>query len=65
MDAMSLRAFHILLIATALALLAFLGAWAGARGQHALTAAAVGGLAVGLPYLYWFMGRGGGSDARK
>lgn len=65
MDAMSLRSFHILLITTALALLAFLGAWAGARGRYALGAAAVCGLAFGLPYLYWFMSRGEGQDARK
>ncbi len=65
MDAMSLRSFHILLITAALALLAFLGAWAGARGQHAVAAAAIGGLALGLPYLYWFMGRGDGPDAPK
>lgn len=65
MDAMSLRSFHILLITTALALLAFLGAWAAARAQHALGAAAAAGLAIGLPYLYWFMGRGDGSDAPK
>ena len=54
---MSLRSFHILLIAAALALLAFLGAWAGARGFSPLSWAAAAGLGLGLPYLYWFMGR--------
>lgn len=54
---MSLRSFHIVLISTALALLAFLGAWAGARGFTPLAVAAAVGLALGLPYLYWFMGR--------
>lgn len=65
MEAMSLRSFHILLITTALALSAFLAAWAAARGQQALFAAAVAGLAFGLPYLYWFLGRGDGPDERR
>ena len=59
---MSLRTFHVFLIATALALMAFLGAWAGARGSSGLTLAAAAGLAAGLPYLYWFLGR---SDAAR
>lgn len=59
---MSLRSFHVLLIASALALMAFLGAWAGAKGHHGLVLAAGAGLAAGLPYLYWFLGR---SDAAR
>ncbi|MBI5594935.1 MAG: hypothetical protein HY928_02475 [Elusimicrobia bacterium] len=54
---MSLRSFHIVLITSALALSAFLGAWAGARGFTPLAVAAALGIAFGLPYLYWFMGR--------
>ncbi|MDE2292520.1 MAG: hypothetical protein KGL53_10600 [Elusimicrobia bacterium] len=57
---MSLRAFHILLIAAALAMAAFLTAWAGARGDKALVLAGLAGLGVGLPYLYWFIGHGDG-----
>ena len=65
MEAMSLRSFHILLIATALALSAFLAAWAAARGQQALLASGVAGLAFGLPYFYWFLGRGDGPNAGR
>ncbi|MBI3299798.1 MAG: hypothetical protein HYZ75_16650 [Elusimicrobia bacterium] len=54
---MGLRGFHIFLIGTALALMAFLGAWAGSRGLTGLVACSAAGLAVGLPYLYWFLGR--------
>lgn len=59
---MSLRAFHILFIVTALGLLAFLTYWSGSRvvqGQDgALTALAVCaalGFAAGIPYLAWFI----------
>lgn len=56
---MSLRSFHIVLIAVALALLAFLASWAAGHGDRALAGSAAAGLAVGLPYLYWFIGRTG------
>lgn len=54
---MSLRHFHIVFIACALALLAFMTAWSGARGFPALCAVGAAGLALGLPYLYWFLGQ--------
>lgn len=52
---MSLRAVHILFIATSLAFLAFLLQWAARASQPALAAAAAAGLAAGLPYLRWFV----------
>ena len=61
---MSLRSFHIVFIAVANAFLAFLLYWAGSRyvqlgapGALPLAAAATLGLAAGLPYLRWFVGR--------
>ena len=59
---MSLKHFHIFFILTALGLLGFLGYWSGSRfyqGENganlALALCAVAGLAVGIPYLGWFI----------
>lgn len=66
---MSLRSFHIVFIVTALGLLAFLTAWAGRRvlagadgADAALALASLTGLAVGLPYLLWFLRK---ADAQR
>lgn len=55
---MSLRHFHIFFIILALAVTAFLAAWSGMRGFPVLCAVGAAGLALGLPYLYWFLGSG-------
>lgn len=67
---MSLRQFHIFFIATALGLTAFLGVWsarmaaAGLNGPYAaLAVSSLIGLAVGVPYFFWFL-RKGSADAR-
>jgi len=59
---MSLRSFHIVFILSALGLMLFLTYWSGSRVFHgedgqniALLAFAVGSLAVGIPYLSWFL----------
>lgn len=59
---MSLRHFHIFFIVTALALCAFLGAWAtqgimdSPTGQDWGLAVCGGvGLLMGIPYLRWFL----------
>ena len=59
---MSLRAFHILFIVVSLALMGFLAWWSGERllrGENGLSWALASvsflGLAVGLPYLGWFI----------
>lgn len=59
---MSLKAFHLFFIATALALLAFTAYWSGdrvLRGEdHGLLAMAVAsglGFLAGVPYLAWFL----------
>lgn len=63
---MSLRSFHIFFILTALALLGFVSWWSGQRlwrgedGVHtALFACGVLGLALGGPYLGWFLKKSG------
>lgn len=55
---MGLRHIHIAFIVVCLMFLAFLTAWSGARGFPLLCAAAAAGLALGIPYLNWFLGRG-------
>lgn len=55
---MSLRHFHIFFIALSLALLALLTTWSGMHGFPLLCAAGAAGLALGLPYFYWFLGLG-------
>lgn len=59
---MSLRSIHILFIVTALGLVAFLGYWSGLRvwnGENSmsmpLAVASLIGLALGIPYLGWFV----------
>ena len=59
---MSLRAFHILFIVTALSLMGFLAYWSGRQlregkdGQNrAMLVCAVAGMALGVPYLGWFI----------
>ena len=59
---MSLKAFHLFFIATALALLAFTAYWSGSRvlagedhGLTAMAAASCLGLLAGFPYLAWFL----------
>lgn len=59
---MSLRSVHVLFIVTALSLLAFLGYWSGVRVYHgensanrALAVFSAAGIAVGIPYLSWFL----------
>lgn len=52
---MSLRSFHILFIVVSLGLSAFLARWAAAHGEDWLVAVSSLGLAVGIPYLIWFV----------
>ena len=59
---MSLRAFHIFFIVTALGFLTFLAYWFGTQtigGQNsqnlALAVSALVGIAMGIPYLTWFI----------
>ena len=59
---MSLRTFHVVFILTALSLMIFLTYWSGIRVLHGATgpntqllAFAACGLAVGIPYLGWFL----------
>lgn len=59
---MSLRTVHILFILTALGLMGFIATWSGHRllgGEDgvniAMLACAAVGLAVGIPYLGWFI----------
>jgi hypothetical protein len=66
---MSLRSFHIFFIVVSLGLLSFLAAWSGQRVLEgsggfniALALFSVIGLAMGLPYLQWFL-RKGSADA--
>lgn len=54
---MSLRHFHIFFIVLALAMTSFLAAWSGMRGFPVLCAVGAAGLALGLPYLHWFLGQ--------
>ena len=53
---MSLRHFHIVFIVLSLALSALLTAWSGAHGFPVLSASGAAAVALGLPYLYWFLG---------
>jgi len=62
---MSLRAFHIVLIASTIGLLAFLLCWSGARyaqqgvAQYLpLSFASALGLLIAVPYLKWFVEKG-------
>ena len=62
---MSLRSFHIFFVVVSLGLLAFLAAWSGQRVLEgaagfniALALFSVIGLAMGLPYLQWFLRKG-------
>lgn len=59
---MSLRSVHVVFIVAALSLLAFLGYWSGIRVYHgensanrALAVFSAAGVAVGIPYLGWFL----------
>ena len=59
---MSLKAFHIFFIVTALALLAFVTVWSGERvaqglnsGSLAIAIASGLAFAAGVPYLGWFL----------
>lgn len=59
---MSLKYFHIFFIVTALALMTFMTYWSGIRVFHGqdgqnvkLLAFALCSLAVGIPYLGWFL----------
>ena len=61
---MSLRQFHVVFIALALAMSSFLAAWSGVRGFPVLCAVGAAGLALGLPYLYWFLGSGTPAQGR-
>ncbi|HVE12549.1 MAG TPA: hypothetical protein VNI01_04075 [Elusimicrobiota bacterium] len=61
---MSLRHFHVVFISTALAFMAFLLYWAGTRyvqqaapGALPLALSAAAGLALGVPYLRWFLAK--------
>jgi hypothetical protein len=61
---MSLKQFHIFFVAVCLGLMAFIARWAillgmhdGGNGVQGAAVAAASGLALGVPYLVWFVRR--------